>query len=323
MRGWHVLHDRLMPGGGNIDHLVVGPGGVVVVDSKNWSGAVTIERGTLRVGGHSRATQVSKLVGLGARVEDALTGAGMGGHVRTVLALTADEALGTPATYLPSGAMVVAVPELVSVIDALPEVCDASRVDGLLSSVLQSFPAADATAKSVVAEAQRNEAPARAMFLKSNVFLYVETWARSGHRRLYLNDEHGESLGYKDLVNGTVVVTDQAQAAVVQGILADAHPGGLGLAMSRLPKIPTQLAGGRLLNRLGLSCNFLVGQHWRSGATNRLYGTHAVLDQGIFDLGYADLSTGLLVPSSNEPLAKDLQPPRRYLELTLQRYPRL
>ncbi|MGG5257542.1 nuclease-related domain-containing protein [Phycicoccus avicenniae] len=45
-----VLHDRLlMPGvtESNLDHLVVGPTGVLLVDAKNWSGQVTEYRGTL------------------------------------------------------------------------------------------------------------------------------------------------------------------------------------------------------------------------------------------------------------------------------------
>ncbi len=45
-----VLHDRLlMPGvtESNLDHLVVGPTGVLLVDAKNWSGQVTEYDGTL------------------------------------------------------------------------------------------------------------------------------------------------------------------------------------------------------------------------------------------------------------------------------------
>lgn len=34
--GWAVLHDRRLPGGANLDHLVIGPGGVWVVDSKAY-----------------------------------------------------------------------------------------------------------------------------------------------------------------------------------------------------------------------------------------------------------------------------------------------
>src|SRR5713226_7542656 len=38
-RGWVVLHDRVIPGcPGNVDHIVVGPTGIHVVDSKLWSG---------------------------------------------------------------------------------------------------------------------------------------------------------------------------------------------------------------------------------------------------------------------------------------------
>jgi hypothetical protein len=52
-RGWVVLHDRAIPGfPGNVDHLVIGPTGVFVVDSKLWSGrAVTVADGVLFVGG--------------------------------------------------------------------------------------------------------------------------------------------------------------------------------------------------------------------------------------------------------------------------------
>jgi nuclease-like protein len=45
-----VLHDRLlMPGvtESNLDHLIVGPTGVLLVDAKNWSGQVTEYGGTL------------------------------------------------------------------------------------------------------------------------------------------------------------------------------------------------------------------------------------------------------------------------------------
>lgn len=50
--GWILLHDVRWPGRdrANLDHVAVGPGGVVVVDSKNWSGEVTVDDGVLRVG---------------------------------------------------------------------------------------------------------------------------------------------------------------------------------------------------------------------------------------------------------------------------------
>jgi hypothetical protein len=44
--GWAVLHDLAVPGSrANIDHLVIGPGGVFVVDSKLYTGKLHLARG--------------------------------------------------------------------------------------------------------------------------------------------------------------------------------------------------------------------------------------------------------------------------------------
>jgi hypothetical protein len=71
---WRVLHDVPWPGRprAHIDHVVVGPGGVFVIDSRNWSGAVSVRDGVLRQGPYSRqgvvtsaaeaATAVARLV---------------------------------------------------------------------------------------------------------------------------------------------------------------------------------------------------------------------------------------------------------------------
>lgn len=55
-REWFVLNDLHWPGRerANIDHVVVGPTGVFVIDAKNWSGSVRITNGTLRQNGYSR-----------------------------------------------------------------------------------------------------------------------------------------------------------------------------------------------------------------------------------------------------------------------------
>jgi hypothetical protein len=44
-RGWAILHDLAIPGtAANIDHLVIGPGGVLVVDSKQYRGRLQVDR---------------------------------------------------------------------------------------------------------------------------------------------------------------------------------------------------------------------------------------------------------------------------------------
>jgi Nuclease-related domain len=43
-RGWAVLHDLAVPGSrANLDHLVIGPGGVFVIDSKQYRGRLQLD----------------------------------------------------------------------------------------------------------------------------------------------------------------------------------------------------------------------------------------------------------------------------------------
>ncbi len=60
-----LLHDRAVPGSrANIDHLVVAPSGVWVVDAKRYAGRVRVRRpllgpATLRIGGRDRTALVA------------------------------------------------------------------------------------------------------------------------------------------------------------------------------------------------------------------------------------------------------------------------
>jgi hypothetical protein len=58
--GWVALHDLAWPGRqrANLDHVVVGPGGVFVVDAKNWSGRVEVRDQVLRQNGRQREQAV-------------------------------------------------------------------------------------------------------------------------------------------------------------------------------------------------------------------------------------------------------------------------
>lgn len=57
---WFVLNDRRWPGRSraNIDHVVVGPPGVFVIDAKNWSGNLAVKNGVFRQNGYSRMNTV-------------------------------------------------------------------------------------------------------------------------------------------------------------------------------------------------------------------------------------------------------------------------
>ena len=60
-----MIKDLQWPGGryGHVDHVVVGPSGVYVIDTKTWSGDVSVYGGRLRHEGHTEDSVVASLRG--------------------------------------------------------------------------------------------------------------------------------------------------------------------------------------------------------------------------------------------------------------------
>lgn len=52
---WHIFHSIPLKGieasitGKDIDHIIIGPAGIVIVETKNWNGNITIEAGHLNI----------------------------------------------------------------------------------------------------------------------------------------------------------------------------------------------------------------------------------------------------------------------------------
>ncbi|GAA3063233.1 hypothetical protein GCM10020000_53260 [Streptomyces olivoverticillatus] len=65
-RGWRLLVDRRWPGtrSANVDMLLVGPGGVFVIDVKNWRSAPRTDGGHLVAGGQRRDGEIDKLLAM-------------------------------------------------------------------------------------------------------------------------------------------------------------------------------------------------------------------------------------------------------------------
>lgn len=63
-RGWRLLVDRRWPGTrtANVDMLLVGPGGVFVIDVKNWRSEPALVNGRLCAAGQNRDDEVAKLL---------------------------------------------------------------------------------------------------------------------------------------------------------------------------------------------------------------------------------------------------------------------
>ncbi|MEU9118389.1 UvrD-helicase domain-containing protein [Streptomyces sp. NPDC048506] len=78
-RGWRLLVDRRWPGtrAANVDMLLIGPGGVFVIDVKNWRAAPEPSCGRLRAGGFSRDEHRRKLLAVTKTAEGAVASLGM------------------------------------------------------------------------------------------------------------------------------------------------------------------------------------------------------------------------------------------------------
>jgi len=68
--GWTALHDVHWPGRplANLDHVAIGPGGVFIIDAKNWTGDVTLADGVLRQNGYRRDREVEAVADATAAV---------------------------------------------------------------------------------------------------------------------------------------------------------------------------------------------------------------------------------------------------------------
>ncbi|MBT2383062.1 nuclease-related domain-containing DEAD/DEAH box helicase [Streptomyces sp. ISL-11] len=78
-RGWRLLVDRRWPGTrtANVDMLLVGPGGVFVIDVKNWRSSPEVVGGGLRAGGQPRDDHARKLLAVTRTAESAVASLGL------------------------------------------------------------------------------------------------------------------------------------------------------------------------------------------------------------------------------------------------------
>ncbi|MCU1515877.1 MAG: nuclease [Pseudarthrobacter sp.] len=145
--GWFLLHDVHWPGRpkANLDHVLVGPGGVVVVDAKNWTGDVSVSGGVLWQGRFARTQSVEGALAQCAAIASVLAPA----HRRFVRPLIC--LAGQPDLFAITNAdvAVAGADRIVDGVLALPPVLDQQAVAGLysyLAELLTQEPAAESPA---------------------------------------------------------------------------------------------------------------------------------------------------------------------------------
>ena len=136
-RGWYVLHDVHWPGRpkANLDHVLVGPGGVVVVDAKNWTGEVKVSSGVLWQGRYARTQAVEGALAQCAAVASVLAPP----HRRMVRPLICMAAQPDLFGVTNSDVAVVGAQRVVGAIEALPAVLDQQSVVGLYAQLGQQL----------------------------------------------------------------------------------------------------------------------------------------------------------------------------------------
>ncbi|MFP5313272.1 MAG: nuclease-related domain-containing protein, partial [Actinomycetes bacterium] len=135
--GWYVLHDVYWPGRpkANLDHVLVCPGGVVVVDCKDWTGEVRVASGVLWQGRFARTQAVEGALAQCAAVASVVAPP----HRRTVRPLICMSAQPDLFGVTDSDVAVAGSERLVAAVRALPAVLDQPAVVGLYEQLGQQL----------------------------------------------------------------------------------------------------------------------------------------------------------------------------------------
>jgi hypothetical protein len=139
-RGWAVLHDLAIPGAkANIDHLVIGPGGVVVIDTKRYRGRLWLDSyGLLWHGRHLLVAALRKVRWEADQADEVLGVADV-----QVAAIMAVHGASVPWGRLQAdGAIVAPAQRVPDLLRALPPVLGPERVAWLADRARLRFRAA-------------------------------------------------------------------------------------------------------------------------------------------------------------------------------------
>jgi hypothetical protein len=139
-RGWAVLHDLAVPGSrANIDHLVIGPGGVFVIDSKQYRGRLQLDSsGRLWHGGYPLAPALRTVEFEADRAAQVLVDPDV-----VVVPIVAVHGAQVPwGRVVMAGVPVVSARRLPSMLGQLPAVLGPERVAALADQARVRFDAA-------------------------------------------------------------------------------------------------------------------------------------------------------------------------------------
>ena len=137
--GWMALHDLPWPGRqrANIDHIAVGPGGIVVIDTKNWTGPAGVRGGVLRVDRRAKRAEVSALASQLGAVAPVLEAKNRGA-LRAVLCVSHQD---LAPQDVGQGVTALGASSLVAYLTAMPAVLSPQDVRAVVKRLRAGLPA--------------------------------------------------------------------------------------------------------------------------------------------------------------------------------------
>ncbi|MFE4541440.1 nuclease-related domain-containing protein [Arthrobacter sp. NPDC056727] len=175
-KGWLALHDAHWPGRpkANLDHILVGPGGIIVIDAKSWSGNVQMRNGVLRQNGYSREREVSAVADQAAAVAALLEPQ----HRRLVQAWVCMVDQPEMDERSTSGVRIQGLATLSRSVEALPTVLDGATVQAIHNYLLGLL--SGPTSPPLLTTKDWNPGPAD-LGVPSGPAVALETWRSRQH----------------------------------------------------------------------------------------------------------------------------------------------
>ncbi|WP_067463688.1 nuclease-related domain-containing DEAD/DEAH box helicase [Actinomadura macra] len=141
--GWHLLVDRRWPGTrANIDMILIGPGGVFVIDVKRWRDPPLVEDGHLTAAGERRDGEVDKLLAMTRSADEKAAALGMSPVALRPLMVFAGHRLDTCLGRI----RLLGHPDLVQALVAEPKRLTPALVRAVTTHLADAFPAYESTA---------------------------------------------------------------------------------------------------------------------------------------------------------------------------------
>lgn len=291
--GYYLLHDRSIHGlGGNVDHIVVGPTGVYVINAKNWAN-VSLRKGGLYSFNRSRGEALERLekerLSVGIFIHESAAPVPVKGLLVFTQGFQTDGSFPYAAT----------LKDLCARIQNGPQVLTSHQVERVVSTLLSNSAPAGSVMEAPTRDEFNNQA-ARAAKLTFKELdekysrLYFRRWSRGGAQRLYVSDCEGTETGWKDLLSGKIVISENSPPSRATKHLLKQVSSAQDLSSA---KAYEAAAGGSFARKLANSFKStyrqsLVGWYWQGHGQRRLYVHLLTSEREGVELGFVDLSTG-------------------------------